>query len=326
MKLFKTFEAVSFPEEDMIFITQGGYLYYIYSKECRRWSKHRNAGYDSLTVSRYPDVSMAALTNAMHGVFPRKETDFLRLCDPYQLCVGDMLELLREDHARYMSDRAVCHTVHLFLSASNICHKSFERIQKLLRAAAANHYDSSQVITQIEELSLEIIGRDIFKREIGIVDGHNGSSYFWIMPVRIIDYSDTDRLDNVAKMKSAEISIEEDDVARYLSPFLYQHFDEELKGNQSRGDASGFDWYMTHNFFTFDSVQQILKDIADTADALMSGQETEYTKALKTGRGAADTVETDLIVDFYRRFLYRMEYMMRVGAENGYDLISFMGP
>lgn len=36
--------------------------------------------------------------------------------------------------------------------------------------------------------------------------------------------------------------------------------------------------------------------------------------------------ETDLIVDFYRRFIYRMEYMMKVGKENGFDLISVMGP
>lgn len=31
MKLFDTFEAVKFPEEDMIFITHGGYLCYIYA-------------------------------------------------------------------------------------------------------------------------------------------------------------------------------------------------------------------------------------------------------------------------------------------------------
>lgn len=28
----------------------------------------------------------------------------------------------------------------------------------------------------------------------------------------------------------------------------------------------------------------------------------------------------------YQRFTYRMEYMMKVGKEKGYDLISFMGP
>ena len=46
--------------------------------------------------------------------------------------------------------------------------------------------DKNQVITQIKTLSIEVIGRDIYKKEIGIVDGHDGSSYFWIMPVRAI--------------------------------------------------------------------------------------------------------------------------------------------
>ena len=40
MKLFDTFEAVKFPEEDMIFITRGGYLYYIYNSEYKWWRKH----------------------------------------------------------------------------------------------------------------------------------------------------------------------------------------------------------------------------------------------------------------------------------------------
>ena len=34
----------------------------------------------------------------------------------------------------------------------------------------------------------------------------------------------------------------------------------------------------------------------------------------------------ELIIDFYHRFIYRMEYMMKIAEENGYDLISIMGP
>lgn len=33
MKLFDIFEAVKFSEENMIFITHGGYLYYIYNSD-----------------------------------------------------------------------------------------------------------------------------------------------------------------------------------------------------------------------------------------------------------------------------------------------------
>ncbi len=351
MKLFDTFKAVKLPEEDMIFITRGGYLYYIYNPEYKWWKKHSNAGNDNLTVSNYLDVSREELVDAMKGVFPKKETDFMRLCNSSQLCIRDMLDLLREDYAKYMSDRVLYHTIHHFLLESDICHKSFEKLQKLLDDATANQYDNNQVLTQIKNLSFMIIGRDIFRREIGIVDGHDSSSYFGIMPVRVIDFENTADLDSVAEMRSAEISIEEDDIAQYLTPFLYNHFDEELEENKKRKNVSGFEWYLEHNFFTFDSMAQILKDIEDTVDALISGRETEYTKKLEIKRGTAtyqlvyaknlseeevaeynanrpteDDTKVALIVDFYQRFLYRMEYMMKVGKEKGYNLISFMGP
>lgn len=78
MKLFDTIEAVKFPEENMTFITRGGYLYYIYSPKSKWWRKHSNAGNDHLTVSNYPDVSREELVDAMKGVFPKKETDFMQ--------------------------------------------------------------------------------------------------------------------------------------------------------------------------------------------------------------------------------------------------------
>lgn len=287
MKLFDTIEAVKFPEENMIFITRGGYLYYIYNPKYKWWRKHSNAGNDHLTVSNYPDVSREELVDAMKGVFPKKETDFMRLCNSSQLCIRDMLDLLKEDYPQYMADYAICHTIHRLLLESDICHKSFEKLQKLLENATANHHDSNLVLTQIKNLSFAIIGRDIFKREIGIVDGHDSSSYFWIMPVRVIDFEKTADLDSVAEMRSAEISIEEDDVAQYLTPFLYKYFDEELTENKKRKDVSGFEWYLEHNFFTFDSMALILKDIEYTVDALVSGRETEYTQKLKIKRGTA---------------------------------------
>lgn len=54
MKLFDDFEAVRFPEENLIFITHGGYLYYIYDVEYKHWRKYRNAGNDHITVRNYP--------------------------------------------------------------------------------------------------------------------------------------------------------------------------------------------------------------------------------------------------------------------------------
>ena len=221
------------------------------------------------------------------------------------------------------------------------------------------------MIAQIKTLSFSVIGRDIFKKEIRIIDGSYGSSFFDIMPVRIIDYSDTNSPDTVAEMLSCSISVEEDDVDQYLTPFLFKYFDPELKANRMRDyrrwvDNNGeehisyvnnFDWYLTHNFFTYDTMAKILTDIKDTVNSLSAGRDNEYTATLKEKRGTAtyqlvyakdlsdeqikayndsrpreDDTETELIIDFYRRFVYRMEYMMTVGKEKGYDLISFMGP
>ena len=365
MKLFGDFEAVKFYEENLIFITKRGYLYYIYNLEYDCWRKYRNAGNDMITVKNYDDVSESEIVDAMKGIYPKKETDFMRLCNPDQLCIRDMLDLLDEDYSTYMSDYSICHTIHSFLLKSEITYKSFLKLKSLLDNAVEFRQDSKQVLGLIKELCFSVIGIDIFKKEIGIVDGHDGSSCFWIMPVRVVDFSNTNDSDNVAEMRSVEISIEEDDVAQYLTPFLYKHYDDELEANKKRIEdcwtddegneqisvVSGFEWYLTHNFFTFDSMLEVLKDIKDTVDCLSSGKENEFTAKLREKRGTAtyelvyakdltnkqieeyndnrpkeDNTDFNLIIDFYNRFIYRIEYMLKVGEEKGYNLISFMGP
>ena len=365
MKLFDTFEAIKFPEENLIFITHNGFLYYIYNPKHKFWEKYSNAGNDHLTLKNYPDVSREELEEAMNGIFPISETDFMRLCHASFLDGWDLLRLLKEDYDRYMIDEDFYYMVKRFLFASNIGHKSYEELRKLLDEALKERKPTGQVFREVKELSFRIIGRDIFKKEIRIADGYYGSSFFLISPVRVIDNSDTSSSDNVASMRSTAISIEENDVDQYLTPFLYKHFDEELEANKRRVDSywidddgkeqekivACFEWYLTHNFFTFDSIAAILRDIEDTIRALSCGEETEFTQKLKIKRGwgakqliyaknitqeqvteynanrpQTDNTKTELIIDFYNRFIYRMEYMMKVGKEKGYALISFMGP
>ena len=361
MKLFDDFEAIKFPEENLIFITHSQYLYYIYDYKYKHWSKHKNAGNDHITVSNYPDVNEKDLKKALGGIFPQKETDFLRHCHPSQLHNGDLFDLLKEDYSSYMSDDGISDFVQEFLCKSGISYKSYLKLKELLDNAITLKQDNKQVLTEIKELSFAIIGRDIFKKEIEIIDGHNGSSYFWIRPVRIIDFSDTNGIDNVAEMGNIEISIEEDDVDQYLTPFLDKYFDNELEANKKRIDncsdadnisyVSGFEWYLTHNFYTYSSIKNMLNDIRDTMNALSFGRKNEFTDKLKEKRGWAtfqlcyakgwteeqikvyndnrpkeDDTEVELIIDFYERFIYRMEYMIKIGEEKGYNLISFMGP
>jgi len=72
MKLFSDFEAVKFHEENLIFITHNGYLYYIYYPKYKYWRKHRNAGNDHITVSNYPEVSREELINAIGCVSSKR--------------------------------------------------------------------------------------------------------------------------------------------------------------------------------------------------------------------------------------------------------------
>ena len=95
MKLFDDFEAIKFPEENLIFITHGEYLYYIYNYEYKYWSKHKNAGNDHIPVSNYPDIGKKELIKTLGGIFPQKETDFMKHCHPSELCIRDMLNLLK---------------------------------------------------------------------------------------------------------------------------------------------------------------------------------------------------------------------------------------
>lgn len=370
MKLFDKLEAVKFPEENLIFITRDKYLYYIYDSQRKFWRKHRHAGNESITVENYPNVTKEELMNALGGTFPTKESDFIRVCNPMQLNIRDMLYMLGEDYPRFMSDNEVYHIVRNLLQESDVRHKTYLKIRENFDNTATILHDNKQLIRELKELGVEIIGRDIFKKEIRIVDGHNSSSYFWIMPIRVIDFKNTNGLDSVASMRSVEISIEEDDVNQYLTPFLYKYFDDDLEANKRRIEnygiddegnyveeyVEGFEWYLTHNFYTFESMKEILSDIRDTLEVLLSGGENEYTKKMREKRGwdtyqllyvkgfdneedlnkyikeynanrpKEDNTEVELIVDFYQRFIYRMEYMMKVGEENGYNLISFMGP
>lgn len=368
MKLFDNFEAVKFPEENLIFVTHDKYLYYIYEPEYKQWKKYRNAGNDELTISNYQEVSREDILDAFDGVFPKSEKDIWRKCDPSELYPYQMMALYEDDYPKLMSNNDIYFVTRKFIvetTIRNVKAKVYRELKALFDNAMEHGNTTKQVLEDIKERSLIVTGRDIYKNEIGIIDGHDGSSYFWIMPVRVYDYSDTNDMDNVAEFKHVEMSIEEEDVSCYLTPFLCKYFDDELEANKYRVEycwedengneqckyVDGFEWYLTYNYFTYESVNNILRDIRDTIDALKTGRETEYTielkektsnimfslidaeiitdeliKEYKAKHLTVDNPETEILVDFYQRFIYRMEYMVKIGQERGYNLISFMGP
>ena len=113
-----------------------------------------------------------------------------------------------------------------------------------------------------------------------IIDGHDGGSCFWIMPVQCHS-TVCFGWDSVEECKAGEISVDEDDVFGFLKYFFFKYFDENLIYNQQRradwGPAAGicepavFEWYLTHNFYTYAQCRKMLSEIAATADLLEHG-------------------------------------------------------
>lgn len=67
---------------------------------------------------------------------------------------------------------------------------------------------------------------------IEIIEGHDDSSYFWIMPVKVKDMTkDANDIDNVDEYRKLEISIEEENIRAFLFPLLLKYFDDGLPEN-----------------------------------------------------------------------------------------------
>lgn len=109
--------------------------------------------------------------------------------------------------------------------------------------------------------------------QIEIIEGHDPSSYFWFRPV-ILKETGKILWDEVVKLEE-EFSIEEGDIECFLSYFLYKYFDENLTYNKRRyeydvGYISDFEWYLTHNFYTYDALTEMVKEIDEVATLLDS--------------------------------------------------------
>ena len=158
------------------------------------------------------------------------------------------------------------------------------------------------------------------KSYIPILEGHDGSSYFWFYPIRVIDENkSTTDLDNLEEFFECEISIEEMNIYDYLHNYFKMFFDNNLKYNIARGeeynskrykDGIAFEWYLTENYYTLDSIERMIEAIRN--DYML----TEKGSARELGR----------IEEFYFRFCEYMDKMVRAARENGYPLICIMGP
>lgn len=190
---------------------------------------------------------------------------------------------------------------------------------------------------------------------IEIIKGHDSSSYFWIMPAKIIDINkNTDDIYNVDELREYEISIEEENVRAYLYYFFDKFFDGNLLENKLRVDDeevdisdeinSGFEWYLTYNFYTFENIQNMIIDIKTKIKLLINDYDNPILDKVKedydwlvpwvsrkdnlTEEEKQFIVRENIneIIEFYYRFIFYLEEMIEAGKERGYKLISVMGP
>ena len=169
--------------------------------------------------------------------------------------------------------------------------------------------------------------------EIEIQEGHNGGSYFWFRPVVFENYNDFVKLDE-------EFSIEEDNIAHFLSYFLFKYYDAELIYNKKRYDACNeFEWYLTHNFFTYDTLNKMIEEILSVSDMLQEDYSNHELDDIKENfsiyymtshddadheNEAAIHKHVAVVIDFYKRFTNRLIKMMANNRST--NVISIMGP
>lgn len=180
--------------------------------------------------------------------------------------------------------------------------------------------------------------------QIEIVEGHDPSSYFWFRPVML---KETGRVlwDEVVELDE-EFSIEEGYIDCFLSYFLYKYFDANLTYNKRRyeyymGYISGFEWYLTHNFYTYDVLNEMVKEILEVAALLESDYNNPRLDDIKkkfsifymchqrdvdyiNGDDNAIQKHISVVIDFYHRFSKRITSMMENNKNT--TVISIMGP
>lgn len=181
--------------------------------------------------------------------------------------------------------------------------------------------------------------------EIKIIEGSDSTSYFLFEPV-YVNLKKKIILDDDVEGLGEMFSVEESDVYCFLSYFFDKYFDEKNVYNKNRyeygiGYIKGFEWHLTHNFFTYQSLQAMLQDIAYAADQLEKDYDNPALDKLKerfsifcmcssdsedykTGNGQAIRNHVAAVIDFYGRFIRRLTLMMENHPET--FLISIMGP
>ena len=183
-----------------------------------------------------------------------------------------------------------------------------------------------------------------------IIKGHDGGACFWIQPVKVHSQK-CFGWDAVEECPEEEISLDEEDVFTFLRYFFEKHFDPSLVYNRERKDdihGSGgtmdasFEWYLTHNFYNYESANKMIADIETYANELERTEldcvPEEYLKYYLIAFNESTNISnwdqnTDalkpaanlpLVADYCRKVAQSIQTMME--RKPDWPLISIMGP
>lgn len=175
--------------------------------------------------------------------------------------------------------------------------------------------------------------------QIVITPGHASGGSMWITPVCSIEREDGDCPEK--RYANWAISMDDDICYEFLGKLLYRYFDRSQQKREEYDDQ-GFDWYGS-NRYTYETIQKMLADIKMISGLLEQDFDAPELEEIKANYhaytfGARDLDEplTDeqktewiknhkhIAIDFYERFVERMETIMR--ESKGCDTIVFSGP
>ena len=121
-----------------------------------------------------------------------------------------------------------------------------------------------------------------------------------------------------------------------------KYYEKELDYNQRRDEFidDGFEWYLTHNFYTYERMIHLLLEIEETVELLKNDYHNAKLNELKKrfsmylcdagtkdyNNPNADAVRKNVgaIIDFYQKFICRIQNIIKSFPET--NLISVMGP
>ena len=353
MKLFDSFSVIKSNDENRMLIVNGLFISYIYFIDLDIWKKYAPYKYmhyschelnTIMDITKYKEVTKEEFFEATKGVFPRREEDIIRLCDTDTLSKIDLYRLLDDDYREYMHDDVldsnsktlqeqldcikehngyiICENVKTLLSQSYYPEQTFSiyhKLRDIFDEAYLNNYDCPKTNKMIKELELKTFNHYLHN-DLLINDNENSRSGMLIVPGKVVYDENANQIVGHYSMDFYNISFDETPFnysGDYVLPFFDKNYDKNLDIIQRGGECPFC------RLYALDTLPIIINDIINTINDLKNNIETDYTnKILKID----SSIDKRIIIDFYNRFIYRLEFLYKISKEKSLNLIELVTP